>query len=94
MHATVRSYSGSPGLVDALVEHEDSVRSLITAIDGFDAYYLIRTSAGDAVSISVYEDEAGTEASNQAARGWIAENLPDMAVGPPQVLAGDVVIAF
>jgi hypothetical protein len=29
MYTTIRSYSGSPGLVDALVDHENDVRQVI-----------------------------------------------------------------
>jgi heme-degrading monooxygenase HmoA len=94
MYATVRSYSGSPDLVDALVEKQDAVRELITAIEGFQAYYLLRTTAGEAVSISVYDDEAGTAASTRDAAAWVRDNLPDLAVEAPQVLSGDVVVSF
>lgn len=92
MYATVRSYSGATGLVDALVENEGEVKRLITGIDGFRAYYLIRTGGGDAVSVSVYDDEAGAEQSNREAAAWVRENLPDLSISPPQVLAGDVAI--
>lgn len=94
MYATVRSYAGSGNLVEALVENESSVRELISGIDGFRAYYLIRTDDGGAVSVSVYDDQAGREESNRVAAAWIRENLPDLAVGPPQVSAGEVVIAI
>jgi heme-degrading monooxygenase HmoA len=94
MFATIRVYAGSTDLVDALVEREDDVKRLITEIDGFRAYYLVRTADGGAASVSVYETHAGTAASDGAARNWIAENLPDLHVAPPQVSAGDVVITF
>jgi hypothetical protein len=92
MYATVRSYSASAGLVDALVQNEDDVKRIITDIDGFQAYYLIRTADGEAVSVSVYDDQQGADASNQAAAGWLRENLPDLSVTPPQILAGEVVL--
>jgi hypothetical protein len=91
MYATVRNYAGMEGMADALVEHEDDVKSLITAIDGFRAYYLIKTSDG-AISISVYDDESGAEESTRQAGDWTRENLPDVATGSPQVSAGEVVI--
>ena len=94
MYATVRNYRGTPGLVDALLANEDAIRSLIGDIDGFRAYYLLRTEAGDAVSVSVYDDRAGADASTKAAGDWLRENLPDLAVGPPEVASGDVVIDF
>ena len=91
MYATVRNYAGMEGMADALVEHEDEVKGLITAIDGFRAYYLIKTSDG-AISISVYDDASGAEESTRQARDWTRENLPDVATGSPQVSAGEVVI--
>jgi len=91
MHATVRNYAGVEGIADALVEHEDEVKRLITAIDGFQAYYLIKTSDG-AISISVYDDQSGAEESTRQAGAWVRENLPDLATSSPQVSVGEVVI--
>jgi hypothetical protein len=91
MYATVRTYAGNRELADALVENESEVKRIISGIDGFKAYYLIRTADG-AASVSVYENEAGAEASNKAAAAWLGENLPNLAVAAPQVSAGEVVI--
>ena len=91
MYATVRTYAGNRDLADALVENESEVKRIIAGIDGFKAYYLIRTADG-AASVSVYENEAGAEASNKAAAAWLGENLPNLAVPAPQVSAGEVVI--
>jgi hypothetical protein len=91
MHGTVRVYAASGDLVDRLVENEGAVRDLITGIDGFKAYYLIRTADGTA-SISIFETEEGANESTRAASGWIKENLPDYTGGAPQVISGEVVI--
>jgi hypothetical protein len=91
MYATVRNYAGTEGMADALVEHEGDVKSLITGISGFQAYYLIKTSDG-AVSISVYDDQSGAEESTRQAADWMRENLPDFTASPPQVSVGEVVI--
>ena len=91
MYATVRTYSASSELAGALVGKADEVKRLIGEIDGFKAYYLVRTADG-AVSVSVYEDEAGVEESTKAAASFIRENLPDLGVVAPQVSAGEVVI--
>ena len=58
MYATIRNYSGNTELADALVANAAAVESLISAIAGFKAYYLIRTNDG-AASISVFDSEAG-----------------------------------
>jgi hypothetical protein len=95
MYATVRRYASGGDLVDALVENEAEVRELISGIEGFRAYYMLRTPDGVAVSVSVYDDAAGADASNAAAGGWVRENLPDLAAGgPPETTAGEVAVSF
>ena len=93
MHATIRNYSGNAGLADALVENESQVRQIVGDIAGFRAYYLVKTADG-ATSISVFDDEQGTEESTRAAGAWVGENLPQFAGTPPQVTSGEVVISF
>ena len=95
MYATVRRYASDGGLVDAIVENEAEVRDLLTGIDGFRAYYILRAPDGSAASVSVYDDAAGAEASNTAAAGWVRDNLPELAAaGPPEITAGDVAVSF
>ena len=91
MYATVRTYSAGPELADALVSNEADVKTLISGIDGFNAYYLVRTAEG--VSISVYDSEAGVNESTSAAANWIRENLPEIEGSAPQISAGEVVIS-
>ena len=91
MFATVRNYAGNSDLADALVENESEVKRILSEIDGFKAYYLLRTAEGT-TSISVFEDETGAAESNNVAAAWLAENLPDLAVAAPQVSAGEVII--
>ena len=94
MFATVRSYAGSAGLADALVENEGAIRDLISGIEGFRAYYFVRGEGDASASVSVFDDRAGAEASNGLAAGWIAENLPDLSISAPSVTAGEVAVAF
>jgi heme-degrading monooxygenase HmoA len=91
--ATIRVYSGSSELADALVENQGAVEDLLSGIDGFKAYYLVGTADG-AASVSVYDSQEGATASDEAARSWVAENLPELNISPPQVTAGEVVINF
>lgn len=93
MYATVRSYTTGSEFGDALVEHADELRKILGEIDGFRAYYLVRSDDG-VTSVSVFDDEAGAEESTRVARAWVAENLPDLEVSPPQVRTGEVVLDF
>ena len=92
MYGTVRVYENQD-LADRLVEQGSDVRSLLSAIDGFKAYYLIKTASGTA-SVSVYETEAGATESTAAAASWITANLPDYSGAAPQVSSGEVVLNF
>ena len=93
MYVTIRSYSGSEQ-ADALATRESEIRQILGAIDGFKSYYLVRTTDGNAVTISVFDDQAGAEESTRAAAAWLGENVPDLAISPPQVTTGEVAFSF
>jgi heme-degrading monooxygenase HmoA len=92
VYATIRSYSGVDGLADALAGRSDDVRRIISEIDGFKAYYLLKTGDG-AVSVSVFDSREGAEESARVAAGFLRDELPDIEVSAPQVVAGDVVVS-
>lgn len=93
MYATIRSYAGGE-LADALVTRETDIREVVGSIDGFRTYYLVRTTDGNAVTISVFDDQAGAEESTRAAAAWVGENLADLSLSPPQVTTGEVAFSF
>ena len=93
MYVTVRSYGGGRAFADALVAHQDEIRSVITSIDGFRAYYLVRTAEGT-TTISVFATQDGAQESTTAAAAWVAENLADVSPGSPQVTSGEVALSF
>jgi heme-degrading monooxygenase HmoA len=93
MYATIRSYSGGGEFADALVAHEDEVRRIISEIEGFRAYYLLRTPEGT-TTVSVFATEEGAQESTSKAAAWIAENVPEVSPGAPQVTSGRVAVSF
>jgi heme-degrading monooxygenase HmoA len=93
VYATIRSYSGT-ALADALATRQDEIRPVLETIDGFRAYYLLRTTDDKTVSISVYDDQAGAEESTRAAAAWVGENLADLGLSAPQVTTGEVAFSF
>ena len=93
MYASIRAYAGNRDLADTLAERSEDVRQLISGINGFKAYYLLKIDEGT-TTISVFEDQAGAEESNRVAAAWLAENLPDLKVAAPYVTAGEVLLAF
>lgn len=91
MYATVRTYASAAGLAEELAGRADEVRRIISEVEGFRAYYLIRTAEG-VVSVSVYDSEAGAEESTTVAAAYIQENLPAYAGATPQVASGEVIV--
>lgn len=92
MYATVRRYSGAAALGDAMAARSDEVKKIISGIPGFVTYYAMRD--GDNVtSVTVCDDEAGTEESTRRAAAWVKENVTG-GIGTPQLSAGDVFISF
>jgi hypothetical protein len=53
----------------------------------------VRTADG-AAAVSVYDNQVGATASEEAARTWVSENLPGLNPAPSQLSAGEVVISF
>lgn len=91
MFASVRTYA-DPSLAAALAARRDEVRSAISVVPGFRAYYLV-AAGNETVSVTVCDDQAGAEESNRVAAEWLRQNLPELGGGAaPTVSAGPVVI--
>ena len=91
MYATVRRYTGNPGLAEKFAARRKDIESVIRSAPGFIAYYMVKTQEG-AVTVTVCEDKGGAEKSNQIAADWIKQNMTDVSIRPPEISAGDVVI--
>jgi hypothetical protein len=93
MYATIRIYDDAEGLADAVAEHKAEIVDLFQQVGGFRSYHIVKTGPKSAASITVYDDQAGVEASSQIARDWIAANLSSLSISPPQVLVGEVAMS-
>jgi hypothetical protein len=91
MFATIRKYHGAPLLSDELVKRQDEIKSVLQPIQGFHAYYLLKTSDG-AVSFTVCVDKAGTEESNRVESTWLKDKLPTFANRAPEIMTGEVIL--
>ena len=93
MYATIRIYGEAEGLADAVAEHKEEIVGLFREIDGFRGYHMVKTGPVSATSITVCDDQAGAEASNQLARDYIATNLAHLSVTAPEVHVGEVAMS-
>ena len=90
-YAAVRRYTGVTDPAEAGRRVAEGFVPIISEIDGFVAYYFVDAGNGVMVSTSVFEDEAGAEASTEKAADWVAENLAELLPNPPEVTDGEVV---
>ena len=91
MYAAVRRYEGIKDDAEAGRLVGESFVPLLKQVPGFVAYYWIDAGSGVMASLSVFEDQAGADASVEIAHKWVSENAPDLFAGPPRVTEGPVV---
>lgn len=93
MYASIRRYQTSAGGSAELVKRvQAGFVPIIRRAPGFIAYYVVDAGNDIVASISVFHDQAGAEASNQIAAGWVKDNLAPLVVGSPEITAGRVAV--
>ena len=91
MYAVVRRYSGAAALADAMARDRQGIEELLRGVPGFVAYYAVR--AGDELAtVTVCDDQAGTQESSRRAAEWVRQNLPGGAAAAPEVVEGEVFV--
>ena len=94
MYAVVRRYTGASELADALVQHLEEVRGILTDVPGFKAYHALRAQDGSVVTMTVCEDQAGTQESSRRAAEWVRGNLAGLSLAPPEITEGEAFLSF
>ena len=94
MYAVVRSYSGQGAseVFDVLEQRNDDVTSLIGEVPGFVSYAAFRSGDGG-MTVTVCEDEAGTDESSRRAAGFVKENI-STETDAPEITGGSTVLQF
>jgi hypothetical protein len=95
MHAVVRRYTGEGAsmVFDLIEDNTDDVRELLGSIPGFVSYTAIRT-AGGGLTVTVCEDQTGTDESSKRAAGFVAERSGGKTIDPPEITQGDTSLHF
>ena len=93
MYAVVRRYQGASQLFEELArpERQADITQVLRGVPGFVDYYLIRSANGGA-SVTVCQDQAGTQESTRRAAAWVRENVPAAAGSPPEITEGEVLV--
>ena len=91
MYAVVRRYDGVTDPAESARRAQQGFVPLLSEVPGFVAYYAIDAGGGVIVSISVFQDQPGSEESTERAADYVRENLASLIPNPPQVMAGEIV---
>ena len=91
MWASVRRYDGNAELAERLADRSDEVKSLISQVPGLVSYYVIHDGS-DTVTVTVAQDQAGVDRSNELAAEWLREHAADVPSVPPHITEGEVLI--
>jgi hypothetical protein len=89
MFASFRKYNGAPTLADELGKKQDEIKSVLMPVQGFHAYYLIKTGDG-ALTMTVCENRTGAEEANKVEATWLKDKLPTFASRPPEITTGEI----
>ena len=90
MHAVIRKYTASPRS-SRKRDRSCSTWSRRCATPGFVAYYFLETDDGIA-TITITEDETGTQESMGRAANWVQQKLPNSTLGAPEVTRGETLL--
>ncbi len=93
MHAVIRRYQGASTLNDLLAQRSQDVEQLLRDVPGFVAYYAIR-DGDELATVTVCQDQAGTQESSRRAAEWVKQNLTGGSVGAPEITEGEAFIQF
>jgi len=93
MFCVTRRFSSMSSVQEAANRAEKGVAPILQRNPGFRGYYIIDAGDGVGVSITVFESREAAEQSREEVLGWIEANLSDLYREPPQITAGEVVVA-
>ena len=91
MHAVIRKYTASSDVAAEARPQLNDLKRTMQQTPGFVAYYFLETDDGIA-TITITEDETGTQESMGRAAAWVQQHLPNSNLGAPEVIRGQVVM--
>lgn len=91
MYIAVRTYYIIPGAVDEWIQRVQSgFVPIISQVPDFIAYYALQVRHDEAVTVSIFETQAGAEESVRQAAEWVAKHLASLNQGLPEITVGHV----
>ena len=91
MYASVRRYRIDPENMHELVKRIPRAVDVMSSLNGFRAYYVVRGGDDSIASLSLFSDEASAVLSNEVAAKWVKENADGLVSGGVDTVTGQVV---
>ena len=90
MYTTIRHYNVTPNSADEVIKRSvEGFVPIISKSPGFLTYDLVDTGRDTVTTISTFENQSGTERSNELAATSIRDNnLASLFTGPPMIMGG------
>ena len=94
MHTVIRHYTAPAAVMTEAQPKLADLEQTMRQLPGFVAYYFLETADGIA-TITVTEDETGTDESMGRAAEWVQQNLTETRslMSAPEVIRGQALIA-
>ena len=81
-------------MADTLVQRRQEAEKIMTGVPGFRAYYALRSPDGTVATITVCDDQVGTQESTRRAADWLRQNMPGASMSPPEITEGETFLNF
>jgi len=95
MYASVRSYRVDPGSVGEIMRRVDEeFAPTLSREPGFVSYQVIDTGEESLVTVTVFHDEAGVEASVMKAAEFVRDRLSDMDIERVDAKSGSIGVSL
>lgn len=92
MYLQIRKYRVKSGSAEQLCKQAaDQFLPLVKGVKGFVDYMIIDNQNGNVMSISVCDNQAGVEETNQLAKDWHRQ-FSQQLEGPQEVIQGEVMV--
>jgi len=91
MYGVVRRYDGDPKVLRDFAQRVQGVVEELRQIPGFVSYDVVVTGE-TLISLSIYEDQAGADASTELSRKYAFNEWTDLKLNPAEVTSGEIVV--
>jgi hypothetical protein len=88
----IRRYAAGARAGEVARRVGEGLAPVLRRLPGVRASYCFVAEDGSAVSVSVVDSRAAAAVADERARGWVAANMADLLLDPPEVVMGEVLV--